>query len=420
MDGNKRAKKPPRKMYDTASIVSQWLSVLPPEKPTQWQAGGYTEEVLAAALPKRFMVYEPMVLFSPGAFTDVAWSNVLEETDESEKGELWKIILAVISGLQKSEVTHLAVNAGIPSHIGCGRDDVIGDVATVGENIMRSPVEISTLYGDFGPPAARWPPTPQDLDEAFWVSTKQNGIFQTWAPRYTMFSRGNITEKARILGFHSEQTLPTAGLERRKRSAAALRNTWAVDLYAGIGYFTFSYARLGMRVLCWEINPWSVEGLRKGALRNGWTVRVVQGEELESPVGVAVGDEQIVVFIEDNQKALVHIEHLRHCRGGLEILHVNGGLLPTSEDTWKVSWEITCGSTETWLHLHENIGEGDIEKRRDVVQRMFDVLADESGNDRRAIVEHVEQVKTVAPRVWHCVFDICITKLLSSLPPEFQ
>src|SRR5690606_18256943 len=142
----------------------------------------------------------------------------------------------------------------------------------------------------FGPARTRWPPRQEDLENAFWVSTKQNGIFQTWAPRYTMFSRGNITEKARILDFHRGD----AGLERRKKSLAALKGLWAVDLYAGIGYFVFSYAKRGMRVLCWEINPWSVEGLRRGALRNGWKVKLVQGQALELPVDeLLVGDEQI-------------------------------------------------------------------------------------------------------------------------------
>ncbi|KAK6858721.1 S-adenosyl-L-methionine-dependent methyltransferase [Apiospora arundinis] len=83
-----------------------------------------------------------------------------------------------------------------------------------------------------------------------------------------MFRRGNIKEKARVLSFH-EPTDPS--LHHRAMSLGELCNKWAVDMYAGIGYFVFSYAELGMRVLCWELNPWSVEGLRRGALANGWS-----------------------------------------------------------------------------------------------------------------------------------------------------
>jgi tRNA wybutosine-synthesizing protein 2 len=167
-----------------------------------------------------------------------------------------------------------------------------------------------------------------------------------------------------------------------------------------------------MRVLCWEINPWSVEGLRRGALQNGWKVKVIQGQELKLPVDeLLVGDEQIVVFIEDNQRALERTANFRECLGQLEILHVNGGLLPTSKDTWEESWRMSCPSTECWLHLHENVGEDDIEKRRAEVGHMFNRWAQDDGNEREAVVEHIERVKTIAPRVWHCVFDVYITKV---------
>ena len=62
---------------------------------------------------------------------------------------------------------------------------------------------------------------------------------QTWAPKHTMFSRGNIKEKARVLNLAKQ---PTAGLEPGLENTDPEARTMAVDLYAGIGYFTFSYA----------------------------------------------------------------------------------------------------------------------------------------------------------------------------------
>ena len=54
--------------------------------------------------------------------------------------------------------------------------------------------------------------------------------------------------------------------DRRNGWERSLGKSVLWDLYAGIGYFAFSYAKAGVgKVLCWEINPWSVDGLRRGA-----------------------------------------------------------------------------------------------------------------------------------------------------------
>ena len=264
-----------------------------------------------------------------------------------------------------------------------------------------------------------------------------------------MFSRGNVKEKARLLGFHGggdarhapspSQSPSQSPREQGERRHAAARTTrlataHAVDLYAGIGYFAFSYVRLGMRVLCWELNPWSVEGLRRGARGNGWSVRVVRGYELSSSsmAELLAGGEQIVVFQEDNARAAARIAEVRWLRrvdgdSDLDVLHVNCGLLPASDASWRGAWDIVVGGggeAEAWLHLHENVGVADIEGRRGEIERWFGELAEkESGKARRndgdgsseqwtlvVYVDHVERVKTFAPGVWHCVFDLYIAK----------
>lgn len=391
MDRPKRLEKQ-KPTYDPAQILTQWLSSLPADRRAQWDSRGVTSASLAAYLPRRFTVYEPLVLFSPGALSGDSWARVLSEATDEEKERLWRGILEAVGRAQRVRVTHLAVNAAIPAHLS----------EEAGENVLRSPVSLVGLHGDFGPAVVPRHPSEADFGEAFWVGTKQNGIWQTWAPRHTMFSRGNVTEKARILTFHDD---PPTGLESRKRS---VKGGWAVDLYAGIGYFSFSYRRLGMRVLCWEINPWSVEGLRRGAARNGWSVRVVQGEDLDRPADELVGDEQIVVFLEDNRHALGRIERLKRTRAGVDILHVNGGLLPTSKGSWEHAWKMAATSDECWLHLHENVEEADIPARRREIQELFNRWAEADGPKRDATLEHVQRVKTIAPRVWHCVFDVYI------------
>lgn len=384
---------------------------------------------LVAQAPKRWTVYEPMVLLPAGSFGTAAWLQLLSDPSGEQVDELWVQVLAEISKRTGggTRFTHLAVNEGIPAalqqhssiHIaegnssGKGNDEVSGDGGgrASADNILRSPTGLRILHGDFGPASplscdATATATDPDADfaRAFWVSTRQNGVFQTWAPRWTMFSRGNIKEKARLLDFHNNDN------KKRTTTAATLKNAWVVDLYAGIGYFTFSYAKLGMRVLCWELNPWSVEGLRRGALGNGWPVRVVRGkDELAMPMRELLsGGEQIVVFLEDKNHAARRIEEL----SSLNILHVNCGLLPTSDASWKDAWgmAIRSESGEAWLHLHENVGVADIDGRAKGIEQYFLDLAREDGNQRTAHVEHTELVKTFAPGVWHCVFDLHITR----------
>lgn len=362
---------------------------------------------LLALAPKRFIIYEPMAQLPAGSFTQPQWVGVLEQQNADARARLWSLILGELSKRAGSALTHLAVTAGIPLHQGGTTGE---EAAAKAENVMRSPSGLRMLYGDFGPTIERDVPTAEDFERTLWVSTKQNGIHQTWAPKWTMFSRGNVKEKARLLEF---PPVPVKGTGEAQEAAAANgeEEQWAVDLYAGIGYFVFSYAALGMRVLCWEINPWSVEGLRRGAQANRWTVKVVQGDDLSLPMeGVMAGGEQIIVFLESNQQALSRIRSLQALGLAHNIRHVNCGFLPTSEPTWRMAWDVTSRSDGSWLHLHENVGVNDIDSRQKSIQERYSQWAEAEDEGRTTEAEHVEPVKTFAPGVWHCVFDVHIKK----------
>lgn len=412
-----------------SAAVEKWLAEHRAEIVTQ--TGSTDLQCLVPEAPKRWVHYEPMILLPSGSFTSPAWQTVLENLPPGGRVEqdLWGTMLRCIGHKAPGAATHLAVNDGIPLTLGAQThatqqsDDDEGKQHKGGENVFRSPIGLRILYGDFGPSEITGRTvTDRDFDKAFWASTKQNGIYQTWAPRWTMFSRGNVKEKARLLGFHDET--PT-GKEKeatepihhhRVQPRAALKNRWAVDLYAGIGYFVFSYAKLGMRVLCWELNPWSVEGLRRGAVANGWSVRVVQGDDLQRPVYEILSndDSRIVVFLANNQEAAGRVQELRSHSGlELQVSHVNCGLLPRSDNSWEAAREI-LGATESggWLHLHENVGVQEINSRKGEIRSIFDNWDERDGGESRRIakVEHVELVKTFAPDVWHCVFDVYITK----------
>lgn len=372
------------------TAVQTWLASLPADRPDTPPA-----DRLLCLAPKRFVVYEPMAQLPSGSFAQPPWAALLARQSAESRAALWTLVLAALSRGAGSTLTHLAVTAGIPP-----RNEARGGE----ENILRSPSGLRMLHGDFGPataaPEGGEEPGAEDSERTLWVSTRQNGIRQIWAPRWTMFSRGNVKEKARLLGFPSSA----------RGSGSGGDTTWAVDLYAGIGYFVFSYASLGMRILCWEVNPWSIEGLRRGARANRWTVKVLRGVELET-AGDYVGPDgpQIIVFAEDNQRALDRIRGFHKNGLARDVRHVNCGFLPTSEPTWRTAWEVTAWSEEAWLHLHENVGVDDIDNRKKALtEQYFSKWSAEEGKGRTAEPEHIELVKTFAPGVWHCVFDVHI------------
>lgn len=394
----------PKPEYVITRSVKQWLSTLP----GTIALAHHPVDTLVAQAPKRHTIYEPMALLPSGSFSSPAWRALLSDPnlDSDLVRQLWEDILSRLSRSRNKQLTRLAVNEGIPP-LSAGENN---DCSATAANFIRAPSALRTLYGDFGPAEGTPYPSGDDFDNAFWVTTKQVGFQQTWAPRWTMFSRGNIKEKERILTFHTNPATDA----RDETIFSATQDAWAVDMYAGIGYFTFAYAKQGARVLCWEINPWSVEALRRGAVANGWSVRVVQGEALALPTPQLVdGGKRIVVFLEDNQKASERIQELRDSGHALNILHVNCGLLPTSDLVWRASWDMT-GLNQTpacWLHLHENVGVSDIERRRVEIETRFEswAAADSAGQKRSIQVQHVEKVKTYAPDIWHCVFDVYIT-----------
>lgn len=229
-----------------------------------------------------------------------------------------------------------------------------------------------------------------------------------------MFSRGNVKEKARILHLASVSSAAT-------RAAGAS----AVDMYAGIGYFSFSYKKAGIeRVLAFELNPWSVEGLRRGCALNAWTARVFTPADVpaQDATGSACtesewdawrssithGREDFCIFAMSNQSADKILTCLREYVP--PIRHVNLGLLPVSRLSWPSAVRAVDATHGGWVHAHENVGVVEMDERRREVgnefQRLVDEHGDVGGRRRIARVEHVEKVKMYAPGVVHAVFDV--------------
>jgi tRNA wybutosine-synthesizing protein 2 len=336
-----------------------------------------------------------MVLLPANAFASPTWSELLSAINPEQKLSLYRDLTAALSS------THLALNAPI-SLFNDDSEAISG--RTEHENILRKPTKLQPLYGEFGARLLTRPDA-SDFEGGFWVSTRQNGIYQTWAPLYTMFSRGNFSEKTRILD------LPSLRLCGDQCSA--------VDLYAGIGYFAFSYAAAGVeRVFCWELNPWSVEGLRRGAQVNRWGVRVVH--EADDNVPEYLQREKLVVFHEDNMNAPKRLQAWENLVP--PVRHVNCGLLPTSRGSWEIAVKVLDEERGGWVHVHENIAGRDIEHKKDEILHVFRGLVDavpvgsahpKSRHAPRTMeCQHVERVKSFAPGIAHYVLDIWISGAL--------
>ncbi|KIW97828.1 uncharacterized protein Z519_01412 [Cladophialophora bantiana CBS 173.52] len=424
-------------------------------------------------MPKRYSLYPPLLLL-PANFTtqNPQWTAFYHALGESDKRELFRVIAE--KGFKGMAVSRIAINAPIAAEIeeqggddglvggdGCGGGGA-GDVNRVEEdsmeqndasttkeqNVLRCPSGLLPVYGDWGPMPDHdhrqqrhrgriLHPTVQDFDEAFWTSTCQlQGIAQCWAPLYTMFSRGNISEKARILGLQSH----FPGLAESELNQP-VGDVDVVDFYIGIGYFAFCYLSRGVRrVYGWDINPWSIEGLRRGCERNGWRCLVVRvgeagslqgsGSVRDLVEGLARDDHaddreaavRCVAFLGDNKWAGKVLKEMQHECARIDnnegrigsrfnVRHANLGLLPSSRASWQDAVQaitgLSEGGTGGWLHVHENVDVREINARElDIVREIDGLVKREPRCPRAVTCPHVEQVKTYAPGVMHCVFDV--------------
>lgn len=365
--------------------VRQWLSAS--------DASEETIIMFTKKLNKSYTIYGTMLLLPPTAITGPEWTNANLEPNENLYESICKHL----------KVTHIAINKPIPLH---SEPTSSGPKTTF--NALRSPSNFLPLHGDFGPSTSAITPTREDFDRAFWVTAKQNGIYQTWAPRWTMFSRGNISEKARLL------TLPSV-------LTAASEPSTAVDLYAGIGYFAFSYAKSGIeKVLCFDLNAWSCEGLVKGAKKNKWRAEIA-GDHEAGLLEIARDEEvPLIVFNESNEHAPMRVKGLK--KHLPPIRHVNCGMLPNDRSSLEIAAKVLDLRFVGWVHFHENFLIEEIEKKaqetRKELSRILESLFPDVGTFA-VEVEHINRLKNYAPGVMHCVVDLCITPNDTTIPPSY-
>jgi tRNA wybutosine-synthesizing protein 2 len=323
-------------------------------------------QLLMTSFPKGWERYSSFLLFSETAFTQPEWQDFLKIPDQRESFyEIW---------CHDLKVTHIARRSRID------KDD-----------ILRKP-SIVPLYGPWTERMELVSPQEDDFNNAFWATAQQNSILCTWAPMYTMFSAGNISEKLRIANsgtFHSKDQI-------------------VVDLYAGIGYFALPYAlKTGAKVVyACELNPWSVEGLRRGLLLNGFHKDCDPSplEDGESFVHMTLKS-RVYLYPGDNRLSVSAFE------GKAD--RVNLGLLPSSESGWDVAVRALNRTKGGWLHIHVNLRKEEVQGFKDtILTRVGKLLSSWSFQEHiEPQVVHVERVKSFSPKVFHYVFDVlCCSK----------
>ncbi len=199
--------------------------------------------------------------------------------------------------------------------------------------------QLELIYGDSG-----------------WVVHKENFVEYEFDVTKVMYSSGNVTERKRMGG------LPVEG-------------EIIVDAFCGIGYYTLQllvHSEVGHVHAC-EINPHSIEGLKKGLSRNNVSERCTIHE----------GDNKIT---------------MRDLKGVAD--RVILGLIPSSMNAWGNA--IRCLKPNGGvIHIHMNVHEDEIEEWSRKTTEWFSTA---SGKNATAL--HLEIVKQYCPRIMHVVLDL--------------
>ena len=342
------------------------------------------------SIPHKWELYDDFCLLSEGSFDSPYWNETFKLLSNSNCQDLFRLVANVF------KVSHLAVRSRINK-----------------SDILRKP-HLKILYGSFKPLFSESPLNESqklasstiDFASTFFTSVKQLDVTYVWAPQHTMFSQGNISEKIRLSKF-------------------ACQGEIVLDCYAGIGYWAFLYLIWGKAktVMACELNPWSVEGMRRGAKINGIRYKVVEplnGEILDrgdakkirrgklpaletisivkNPNGDDDAESGLVVYPGNNLLSIPHARNKCH--------RVNLGLLPTSNQAYPIAIE-ALHSHGGYIHVHVNLMDAQIPQwSAETIHHFEAELWKVKGNKWDVSVKHVEKVKSFAPRVFHFVFDL--------------
>ena len=199
------------------------------------------------------------------------------------------------------------------------------------------------------------------------VCHKENSIIFEFDTTKVMFSSGNVSERIRISNFDCSDEI-------------------VLDLYAGIGYYTLPllvHANVKLLYAC-EMNPDSIYFLKKNLIHNGVSEKCVINEGNNSSI---LSNPNIIG----------------------EVNRVMLGLLPSSRDGWDLAIQ-ALNPKGGILHLHGNCVSKEEKKWTKEVLEELKKISDKLNRNFRFKLEHIEKVKSYAPKINHVVLDIIVSK----------
>ncbi|KAI5204937.1 hypothetical protein E4T38_04549 [Aureobasidium subglaciale] len=239
-------------------------------------------------------------------------------------------------------------------------------------------------------------PTKEDFDNAFWASTRQNGIIQYWAPRHTSSPHHNTTLATR-----------TPNISRAAHQSH--KGCTAVFLSAETGSLAFNHVAAGVhKVLCWDSNPWSIEGLRRGAVKNRWNVQIRRKSQSRCKSLGLLPKTRIVAFEEEDEKALARVNDLRHKLPPVRRVHC--GSTTTSRKSYAMAAAILDPELGGWVYIQEGCGvqevvprsiemRADLEEIVQTLDRERGYLGNGKIDARKPVVEHIQRTASHTPGI---------------------
>ncbi|KAI5203972.1 hypothetical protein E4T39_03944 [Aureobasidium subglaciale] len=292
-----------------------------------------------------------------------AWGSLLSTL---EHDEIESIFLAICDHrLNNVHPTTTTAPLETPRH-----DSAISVTSVKEESIATSrPVaKVRFQHGSGTSTEAKEYPTKEDFDSVFWANTRQNGIIQYWAPRHTPSPHHNTTQSIRI------PHIPRAAQQSHKGCTA-------VCLSAGTGSLAFNYAAAGVqKVLCWDSNPWSIEGLRRGAVKNKWNVQVQRKSQSRGKSFGMLPKTRIVAFEEEDEKALGRVEQLRHRLP--PVRHVHCGSTNTSRELYASAAAMLVPELGGWVHIQDDFGVQEMVSRSNKIRAEFEEIVQNLDRER--------------------------------------
>jgi len=199
------------------------------------------------------------------------------------------------------------------------------------------------------------------------VCHKENTIVFEFDTTKVMFSSGNISERIRMSNFDCSDEI-------------------VLDLYAGIGYYTLPllvHANVKLLHAC-EMNPDSIGVLKRNLHHNGVS-------------------EKCIIHEGNNSSILSNPNIIG------EVNRVMLGLLPSSRDGWDLAIQ-ALNPKGGILHLHGNSVAKEEEKwAKEVIEELMKI-SEKLNRNFRFKLDHIEKVKSYAPKINHVVLDIIVFK----------